>query len=142
MKSLNLFFASLLCSLPALARDSSHLICAGPITARYQIAVQFDEARANGESRIEVLSSVWAGNLYQGSRINTGNGFGENGTVVMAAKNDPRKVFYRGRYNFVRDAESGGYKLQLKGKWNMSPVDSSAPFEFISATLDCSDISN
>lgn len=139
---------SLLCAVPAVARDSSHLICAGYMTAEpgpdnYGFAVQFDESRArDGESRLEVLSTVWAGNLYQGRRINSNHGFGENGTVVMTGKANANETLYNGSYNIIKDAKTGDYQLELKGDFNTTPGNSLPPVEQISTTLNCVNISN
>ena len=135
-------------STPAFARDSSHLICAGYMAAapgpdNYGLSVQFDEARAeDGMNRLEILSSVWGGDLYQGSRLNINDGFGENGTIIMAQKDDPKKSFYQGSYNVVQDATTGNYILQLLGKLNLDPNDLSEIPESISTTLPCINISN
>jgi hypothetical protein len=132
-------------SAPAFARDSSHLVCSGFMAAKpdpdnYGISVQFDEGRSDdGSSRLETLSSVWQGSLFQGSRVNSKDGFGENGTITMAAKDDAKKIFYKGKYSLV--AAGKGYKLSLKGLLNVDPSDASSP-ETISTTLPCVDISN
>lgn len=136
-------------STPAFARDSKHLICAGymaaqPASDNYGIAVQFDEHRASdGESRDEMLSTVWAGNLYQGTRLNKGDGLGKNGSIVMASKENSKNVFYEGTYSLVDGGTAGKYKMRLNGKLNLDPESSSInEGENISTTLNCVDISN
>ena len=141
MKILSILAIITFTSIQAFARDSSHLVCAGYMSAEpgpdnYGIAIHFDESRGNGGmSRIEVLSAVWAGDLYQGTRINESFQFGANGQVVMSLKNDSNKVFYKGAYNLVKKAGATGYDLQLKGELSLLG-------EKIDTTLSCVDISN
>jgi hypothetical protein len=117
-------------------------MAAKPDPDNYGIAIQFDEGRASdGSSRIEMLSSVWAGNLYQGRRLNKIDGFGENGSIVMAAKEIPNEVFYKGSYNLVKNNKTGEYQLQLRGMLTLEPGDSSSQ-EQISTSLRCVNISN
>ena len=149
MKLLLALALTVAASTPALARDSSHLVCSGYMAAKpgpdnYGISVNFDEGRASdGSARLEMLSSIWAGDLYQGQRINTADDFGKNGTVVLAAKQDATRVFYKGDYNLIKDGKTGKYALHLKGQMNLDPSDSSAAsFEPISTALPCVDISN
>jgi hypothetical protein len=149
MKSIFLVLAIVILSaVPALAHDSAHLVCMGYMTAtpgpnNYGISVQFDEMRASdGASRVETLSSVWAGDLYQGSRLNKTDGFGQNGTVVMTLKGNPKAAFYKGSYNLVLlDAETQKYDLQLKGQLNTVPSQPSMA-EAVSTTLNCVNLSN
>lgn len=113
-----------------------------PDPNNYGFAIQFDESRAaGGSNRLEMLSSIWVGNLYQGSRLNEEDEFGKKGTVVMAAKDDPKKIFYKGAYNMIVNAKTGNYDLELEGQLNLNPTDPSS-FESISTKLQCIDISN
>lgn len=149
MKTLFILFTLALTSIPALARDSSHLICAGfmaatPGSDNYGFAVQFDESRAeSGESRNEMLSTVWAGKLYQGVRLNNNDDFGKNGTISMAAANSTSEIFFKGSYELIqsRASKSYPYKLKLKGQMNLSPSDALS-LQQVSTTLNCLDISN
>jgi hypothetical protein len=136
-----------LLSLPAsaFARDSSHLVCSGFMAAKpdpdnYGISLQFDEGRSeDGNNRLETLSTVWQSNLFQGSRVNSKDGFGENGTITLAAKDDAKRIFYKGKYNLVATGKT--YKLSLKGLLSVDPSDATSAVA-ISTNLPCVDISN
>lgn len=132
---------------PAFARDSAHLVCSGfmsstPGNDNYGIAVLFDEYRAgDGQSRQEILSSVWQTDLYQGSRMNRNDGFGKNGSIVLAAKDDSKKIFFSGKYNLVQNTKNQSYALQLNGRINLEPT-ANAPTDKINTSLKCVNISN
>lgn len=147
-KMLFLLTTVALFSASAFARDSAHLVCTGYMSAtpgpnNYGISVQFDEMRAaDGENRVEMLSSVWAGDLYQGSRLNKTDGFGQNGMIVMSLKENSEAVFYKGSYNLVLlDAKTQKYNLQLSGQLNTVPSEPSLA-ETVTTTLNCVNISN
>lgn len=147
MKSLFILGIFITFSATVFARDSSHLVCTGymssePDPNNYGFAVQFDESRSGASNRLEMLSSIWGGNLYQGLRLNKKDEFGKNGTVVMAAKEDSKKVFYKGAYNMIKNAKTGNYDLELLGQLNLDPTGPSSIFESISTKLECVDISN
>lgn len=144
MKALLALFA-LTAAAPAFARDSEHLVCTGYMAAQpdpdnYGLAIQFDDGRASdGESRYEVLSSVWAGNLYQGSETNKSGDYPANHAIVLKARTGSAKTsFFRGTYSITE----GGKKLVLKGLFNTDPTMPSSKPTAISTTLDCVDISN
>jgi hypothetical protein len=147
MKSLSTLALALCFATPAFARDSSHLVCTGyesskPGPDNYGFAVQFDESRGpNGDDRLEVLSTVWAGALYQGSRVNTKDDFGQNGTITMVGA-DGKSVFYKGTYNVVQNPKTHAYTMQLKGALSVDPTDTTIAPDAISTTLSCVNISN
>lgn len=147
MKAFIVLFAFAFASATAFARDSAHLICAGYLAAtpgpdNYGFAVQFDESRADdGESRNEMLSTVWAGKLYQGVRLNSNDDFGKNGTILMAAMAGKNAIFYKGTYNIIQNSKNYRYKLKLKGQLNTNPADVLS-VQNVSTTLNCKDISN
>ena len=152
MKAFIVLFAFAVASAPALARDSAHLICAGYLAAapgldNYGFAVQFDESRADdGESRNEMLSTVWVGKLYQGVRFNSNDDFGKNGTILMVAAVGTNTFFFNGTYNIIQSGNSSSsknyrYKMKLKGKLNTNPADVLS-VQNVSTTLNCMDISN
>lgn len=147
MKNLFITAAILMISVPAIARDSSHFVCSGFMTSQpgpdnYGISIQVDEYRAAyGDTRAELLSSVWAGNLYQGIRLNENNGIAFSGEIVMASKSNAKEVFYAGTYKLAQDTE-GKYLLKLDGQLNLNPKDASLLKETVSTTLPCVNISN
>lgn len=148
MKTFIIFVVFAAASVPALARDSSHLICAGYMAAapspdNYGFAVQIDESRADdGASRNEMFSTVWAGNLYQGVRLNSDDDFGKNGTILMTAADDTNVIFFKGSYNVIQSSSKKfRYKLKLKGQLNTNPTDALS-VQNVSTTLNCVDISN
>ncbi len=134
-------------SIPAFARDSRHFVCTGFMSAKpgpdnYGFAIQLDEGRASdGVGRKEVLSSVWAGKLYQGSRLNKQLDVGQDGMIAMIAPGTKNKVFFTGHYNLMSDAKTATYKLQLQGAFNTEPTNPASK-ESIATVLDCTDLSN
>ena len=132
-------------SAPALARDSAHLVCTGYMTSKpgpdnYGFAILFDDHRAeDGEGRLETLSTVWAGVLYQGADLNHTGVFGHKRAVVVTASDDVGRVFFKGKYNLIQNPKTGAYKMQLNGKMTIAQ---SEPTQSISTTLLCTDISN
>ena len=127
---------------PLFARDSMHLVCAGfmeqePGPSNYGISVIFDEYRSDGSIRNESLSSVFAGNLYQG--INIDSDWGEKQSITIASKADSKYIFFKGQYQVISNT-NGKYELTLVGQMNLEPDGSAG--EDISTTLGCVDISN
>ncbi len=130
---------------PAFARDSAHLVCAGYMKQtkyvdpdNYGISIIFDEARSGADTRAETLSSVFAGELYQG--IKADSNWGDKQEIMIAAKDDAKKVFFKGQYQVVSNNKTGKSQLKLDGQINLV-ADGSAG-ETISTTLKCVDISN
>lgn len=128
-------------TLPAFAKDSMHLVCAGFMkensdSDNYGISIIFDEYRSGAETRTEVLSSVFAGKFYQG--INSNSDWGQKQRIIIASKENAKNIFFRGQYQVVN--EDGTYKLNLIGNLNLEA--NGARGESISTTLDCVNISN
>lgn len=142
-KNIALLASLLALSAPAFARDSVHLMCSGFMSAQrgpdnYGFSIQFDEHRS-GAGRVELLSAVWAGDLYQGSRATDGTELGKNGVIALRSKEDPRAVFFQGKYNLVK--KGGVSQLALQGSMNLTPEDA-ATAEAVTTTLRCVDLSN
>jgi hypothetical protein len=148
MKAVLALIAVVVVSAPAFARDSSHLVCSGFMSSKagpenYGVSIQLDEGRAaDGTSRVEMLSSVWAGDLYQGQRLNKNDGFGQMGIIVMADKTALKNVYYKGAYDLLQDSKTGKFSLQLRGLMNLEPASPHQMYETIKTTLKCTDISN
>ena len=151
MKKMTANFGIVLLSLtvftavPAFARDSKHLVCAGYMknintvdSNNYGISVIFDEGRSGADTRAEMLSSVFAGELYQGIKANSN--WGDKQDIAITAKGDAKKIFFKGKYQIVSDNKTGDTQLKLDGQINLN-ADGSAG-EVISTTLNCVDISN
>ena len=130
---------------PAMARDSTHLVCSGFMTTKpgpdnYGLSIQFDEWRF-GEGRLETLSAIWQTNLYQGQRQTNGERLGHDGQIVLAAREFPTRIFFTGKYNLIK-SRSGAYQMQLEGNVNLDPLDRSSPTDTLKTMLHCVDISN
>lgn len=127
----------------AFARDSSHLVCTGFVGEdgdKYGIAILFDDTRASdGESRNETLSTVWAGELYQGVRVNSDD-LGRKGPITMTHKERSEQVFFSGEYELIQ-TRSGAYRLGINGEINLSPTTETSSSIPVATTLKCTDIS-
>lgn len=143
--SLVLISSTVFTAAPAFARDSTHLVCAGYMKEtkytdpdNYGISIIFDEARSGSDTRAEMLSSVFAGELYQG--IKEDSNWGDRQDITIAAKDDAKKIFFKGKYQVILNNKTGKSQLKLDGQLNLE-ADGSVG-EAISTTLTCVDISN
>lgn len=134
----------------AQARDSTHYSCAGfmnpnePGPDNYGFTVLFDESRGpviekTGEqTRVETLTAVFAGTLYQNDVIQTEK-YGQ-GTIKLIAPGKKNQVFFSGTYKLIQTDEAT--KLKLVGTINLVPSDSESTPEKINTVLDCVNLSN
>lgn len=143
--SLVLVSSTILTAVPAFAHDSQHLVCAGYMKKtkyvdpdNYGISIILDEGRAEAGTRSETLSSVFAGQFYQG--IKADSNWGDMQDIAIAAKDDATKTFFKGKYQVVTNNTSDESQLKLEGRIHLR-ADGSAG-EVISTTLNCVDISN
>lgn len=128
-------------SASAFAQDSKHLVCSGIVAEEIPLSIQFDEFRASdGESRTEVLSSVYQRELFQAVRLNRRDAFGENGKITLAQKNRSNRVFFKGGYNIIKGSD-GSFSLKLDGAIACDPTNDSQNTTPINATLPCVDLS-
>ena len=132
------------------ARDSSHFSCAGFLDSEaesgpdnYGFAVQLDESRGpvievgddTIQTRVELLSVVWAGSLYQGKVLqNEEATFGAGRTKL--ANPTTGSYFFAGTYELNVKKNT----LKLQGQVNLSPGEGEG--QAVSTTLKCVNISN
>ncbi|GEM_PF-4253224 len=139
-----LFSSTVFTSAPVFARDSLHVVCAGYLNMNmkqinsdnYGISIILDEFRSGADSRAEMLSSVFAGKLYQG--INANSNWGDKQDITITAKDDAKKIFFKGQYQVV--FINSMLQLKLDGQINLEADGSLG--EVISTNLKCVDISN
>lgn len=118
------------------ARDHTELVCAAVIDAKdggdkVPLFVHFFESRAaDGQSRNEVLSTVYQGQLFQGRHLNKSADPESRVPIVLGAK---KRVRFRGMYTWT------GTKLTLEGKVFDDPAKKAA--RDVTAELICTDLS-
>jgi hypothetical protein len=137
-------------AMPALARDGVHLSCSGFMTGpqhdpdNYGIVVDFMEGRASdGESRNETLSMIWAGDLYQATRLNKSDVMGSLSKIILTSKDQKKTLFFKGTYQLLPAAGAqADSKMELKGVLNETPYEKTASNSKVATVLTCVDLSN
>jgi hypothetical protein len=94
----------------------------------------FESRAADGESRDEVLSTIYQGVLFQADHVNKTGGFS---TKVKISLDNGKKTRFRGTYSLVQ--AGNGYALKVAGEVNDEP--SGKEFRAVTATLKCIDLS-
>lgn len=126
----------------AFARDHLELVCsavASPADGgeKMPVFVHFFESRAkDGESRDEVLSSVYQGRLFQGRHVNKAAGSSTNAPIVLKTG---KRVRFRGTYTLVGPPKA--YVLSLKGQLTDDPSARKVTYREVALDLPCVDLS-
>jgi len=124
------------------ARDHMELVCSAVGDAKdggdkVPLFIHMFESRASdGESREEVLSTIYQGVLFQASHINkTGN----LSSGVKVSLEHGKGIRFRGKYTLA--SAKDGYVLKLAGEVNDLPSEGNGSFRAVTATLKCVDLS-
>jgi len=124
------------------ARDHMELVCSAVADAKDggdKIPLfihMFENRAADGESRDEMLSTIYQGVLFQATHTNKTGGFSTKVKITLV---NGKNIRFRGTYSLVQAGE--GYALKLAGEVNDDPSAKKAEFRAASATLKCVDLS-
>jgi hypothetical protein len=123
------------------ARDHLELVCTAVANAKdggdkVPLFIHMFESRASdGESRDEVLSTIYQGTLFQATHLNKTGGFSTKVKITLV---NAKATRFRGTYSLVSGDK--GYVLKLAGEVNDEP-SAKAGFRAVTATLTCVDLS-
>jgi hypothetical protein len=140
MKALLVAAAVLGFSHVAHARDHMELVCSAvgdPKDGGDKIPLfihMFESRASDGESRDEVLSTIYQGVLFQATHLNKTGGFS---TKVKISLDNGKTTRFRGTYSLVQ--AGNGYALKLAGEVKDEP--SAKEVRAVTATLKCVDLS-
>ena len=124
------------------ARDHMELVCSAIGDAKdggdkVPLFVHMFESRASdGESRDEVLSTIYQGVLFQATHLNKTGTFSSG---VKISLDHGKGIRFRGTYTLA--STSKGYALKLAGEVNDMPSEGNGSFRKVTATLACVDLS-
>lgn len=137
---------AILLSLPAVAKDTRHMVCAGYGVKKegpdnYGIVFVIDNQRApNGVDRTETVSTIWNGEHLSGNNSHDSNEFAKNGYVILLSSTDESRVYFEGSYKLVFGKKKAP-KLRVVGQRWLTPGDMKTA-EPVDTMLSCIDYSN
>ena len=126
------------------AKDSSTLVCSATVQpadgyGALGLFMHVLEHRApDGESRVETVSTIYQGRLFQATSLNKAGDLARDVTVVMKER---KRVIYSGTYSLVRDPKAGSWTLHLRGTYDEDPGAKDSEKRAIDADLPCVDLS-